>query len=98
MEQEYTCTWDDFGCHIDWMFDEIRVLFVWISEQVLGALVYLLGLIPVPNWAQNPDGFGAAIPSSVWFFASAANLDFGAGIIASAYAIRFLIRRLPVIG
>lgn len=38
------------------------------------------------------------IPSSVWFFLNAFRFDVGVPLILSAYASRFVIRRLPLVG
>ncbi len=39
-----------------------------------------------------------SMPSGVAFFADAFQLDSGLAIIVSAYTLRFLIRRIPIIG
>lgn len=39
-----------------------------------------------------------SIPSSVWYFLDIFNVSAGISALFSAYATRFLIRRLPVIG
>lgn len=39
-----------------------------------------------------------SIPASVWYFLDLFNIGAGFSAITSAYATRFIIRRLPVIG
>lgn len=91
-----TCNLTDLDCQWTWIVDEIKGLFVWISEQVFNGMVAVLDAIPVPAWAANAGSIG--IPSEVVWAASAFELQYGAAVVASAYGIRFLIRRLPVIG
>lgn len=38
------------------------------------------------------------IPPSVWFFIDAFRIDIGVPLILTAYATRFVIRRIPFIG
>lgn len=39
-----------------------------------------------------------AIPDSIWYFLDLFKFGTGVAIIAGAYAVRFMIRRIPVIG
>jgi hypothetical protein len=85
---------------IFWVWDELTGFFVdgvmWILETILYALVLLLELIPVPSWATNVGSLN--LPDGVAWFASAFELPFGAAVMTSAWIIRFLVRRIPVIG
>lgn len=69
---------------------------VW--ELVLKALSELLNAIPVPAWIDNIpslfSGLPTGIPWAFWLF----NVAAGIGIIVAAFILRFLIRRIPVIG
>lgn len=83
-----------------WVWDELIDFWVdgwmWIFETLLYGFVVVLELIPVPQWAQDVDAF--ALPSAVAWFATVLELPFGAAVMTSAWVIRFLIRRTPVIG
>ena len=68
----------------------------WIFETILGAFVSVLELIPVPAWATATGSL--SVPDGVAWFAQALELPTGAAIMASAWGIRFLVRRLPFIG
>ena len=68
----------------------------WIFEQLLLAFVVVLEAIPVPSWASNISTM--SVPSEMMYFINAFEIPYGAGVMASAWAIRFVIRRLPVIG
>lgn len=95
---ENTCEFYDIPCHFTWVQEEVKGFFVWVSEQIFTGILDVLNAIPIPSWVDSTTSFAAGISPGVWYFASVANLQFGAGVIASAYGIRFLIRRIPVIG
>jgi len=81
-------------------WDELNQFWVdgwtWLWESILGAFVTVLELIPAPDWATNVGSL--QIPEGVAWFVSAFELPFGAAVMVSAWTIRFLIRRIPVIG
>nr|WP_315468252.1 DUF2523 family protein [uncultured Undibacterium sp.] len=67
--------------------------------------VLLTELLPMVTRLMGLQGFTgaltgslASIPSSVWFFLNSFRFDFGLPLILSAYASRFVIRRLPLVG
>lgn len=82
----------------DWFVDIVQSLFQWLFDGVLSALASLVEAIPVPGWLQSGAGLFSGISSDIAWFASAVNLSFGLTVVVSAYGIRFLIRRIPVIG
>ena len=96
MADAVSCTFYDLPCQWQWIQDEIKAFFVWISEQVFDGLLAVLNAIPLPDWATNLGSL--SLPSEVAWFAGAFNLHAGALIIGSAYVIKFLIRRIPLIG
>lgn len=71
-----------------------RKVWQWLTE----AIVTVLEAIPVPDWLANAQVSMSNIPSGVLWFASLIELSTGVAIIISAYVIRFLIRRIPIIG
>ena len=81
-------------------FEELYEFWVdgwmWIFETALIPFVAVLEAIPVPSFAANMGNL--SLPSGVAWFAQALELPAGAAIMASAWAIRFVIRRLPFIG
>jgi hypothetical protein len=52
--------------------------------------------LPVPAWASNVGAL--QLPDGVLWFANALELPAGAAIMATAWTIRFIVRRLPVVG
>lgn len=90
------CEWNDIGCYWDAFWQQIADFFVWVLEGILSGAAAVLEAIPVPEWAGNLGTF--SLPEGVLWFAQALELGYGASVLASAMAIRFLIRRLPVVG
>ncbi len=92
------CDLLDIPCHYNNGIEKLKdfVLFVW--DWILDGALYLLNLVPVPEWAISQGGIFAQVPSGVAFFMSIFEINFGLSVLASAYLIRFIIRRLPVVG
>lgn len=78
---------------VDLIYDATQDLFA----ALLDALLAVLEAIPVPSWLDVTDPF-AAIDPGVVFFVDALQLPEGIAIILGAYVIRWIIRRLPVVG
>lgn len=85
---------------IDWVFDQFRGIFWWVFRTVGDFVLWLLEGIPVPGWFNGAtlQDLLAAIPSGVWWGIDFAMLPTGLSMVFGAWAIRFMIRRLPVIG
>ena len=77
-------------------------LMLWIprklTELVLDGLALLIEAIPVPSFLLNAPGFLGAIDPTVAYFLEGFAFAEGLTIIFSAYVLRFLIRRIPVVG
>lgn len=67
-------------------------------EFIYQGAVEILKAIPVPEWLGSVGALWAAIPDSVLFFLQSFAIPEGLAIVGSAYGIRFLIRRIPIIG
>lgn len=91
-----SCGLTDLACQWTWLVDEVKALFVWVSEQCFNGLLAVVNAIPMPAWTQNANAF--SLPPEVMWGVNAFELHYGAAIVASAYGVRFLIRRLPFIG
>jgi hypothetical protein len=95
------------------MFDAIRAALIqfatWIWHGFLDLLIdglvalfaaaaYLVEHIPPPPQGSHLATAVAAVPCEVWYFLAPFNVVSGIQVIVAAYLVRFLIRRLPVIG
>lgn len=82
------------------LLDFLLDLLLWIPRKIyqlfLEGLLALFNWIPVPAWAEGLDLDW--VPSSMAYFLEPFNVAWGLTCITSAYLIRFLIRRLPVVG
>lgn len=83
-------------------WDTLRDLLLWIPlkiwELLLDGLATVIEAIPVPGFLDQADGLFGGLPAGVVYFTDALQLEVGIGFMVSAYVIRFLIRRIPVIG
>ncbi|HIL23614.1 MAG TPA: hypothetical protein EYG20_10055 [Alcanivorax sp.] len=95
-EQSGECTLFDVGCWTDWVFQAFADFLLWMFEGVLSGVAGVLESIQMPGWVQNIAGL--SLPDSVVFWMSFFEIQTGLTIIASAYGVRFLIRRIPIIG
>lgn len=85
----------DFG---NWLLDQLKDLAEWFVGGLLEALAAILAAIPVPDFVNNTAGLFSQIPGEVWFYWSALQIPYGVGVMLTAWALRFLIRRIPFIG
>jgi hypothetical protein len=81
-----------------WLGNEFLYVFKWLWHELLTALVAVLSAIPVPAWLSGASAAVGNIPPGAAFFLQAFQLPAGLSIVVGAFTIRFVIRRLPVIG
>lgn len=82
----------------DWLRDLLLWVPLKIWQAILDAVGFVLEQIPVPAWLADAGNVFDDIPDGVIYFAQAFQLQAGLGIMISAYLIRFVIRRIPIIG
>ncbi|MCI1042236.1 DUF2523 family protein [Caballeronia zhejiangensis] len=68
-------------------------LFFFVSE----AVQYLQSSSVLPDASVLSNAFGG-IGQDVWYFLDLCSFSYGAQVILAAFAARFVIRRLPLIG
>jgi hypothetical protein len=81
-----------------WLLGFIDWIFIEAFKLILAGLAAVLAAIPVPAWVSGAGGAVAAIPPGVAYLIGTMHISDGATIMVSAYTIRFLIRRLPIVG
>lgn len=87
-----------FNTALAWVFRSFMVKFgvffalYFITSEFMGLIV---NLIPSTN---SVSGTMSGIGSATWYFLNVFNLTQGISLVVSAYATRFVIRRIPVIG
>lgn len=91
-----TCAFYDLPCGANWLKTQLEALGDWYVQTWIDLGTALVNVIPVPDFLVNLQP--VTIPSSVSFFIAPFNLEYGIGIIVSAYIARFILRRIPIIG
>lgn len=71
------------------------VFFGAVYAAVMLLVPYLSSLLPS---TMNLSSALAGIPASMWYFLDLLAFSQGVPLIVAAYATRFLVRRMPVIG
>jgi ABC-type multidrug transport system permease subunit len=69
-----------------------------VFELLMSALAELLNSIPLPAALESLATLFSGIPAGVSWGFYILNLATGIALVAGAYVIRFLIRRIPIIG
>jgi hypothetical protein len=83
---------------LEWVLEVVLWLPLQLYKLLCEGLVLVLQAIPVPDWMESAATAFGAIPSGVAYFLQAMEIPFGIAVVASAYTIRFLIRRIPFFG
>lgn len=91
-----SCEILDVGCWLGWLQEELKALFLWVWIQILNGVAALMEWLPVPGFLQNIDAF--SLPDSVMYFLGLFQVHYGIGLVVGAYVLRFILRRIPLIG
>lgn len=68
------------------------------ATMILDALIALLSLIPPPAWLAELSGNIGSINPGILYFVSPFQFGTGFSWVVSAFLLRFLIRRIPLVG
>ena len=80
------------------IFEQYLWLYDYIVNSKITGLVSILSTIPVPSFISDISSNGSAIGGQASFYMGVFRIDDGVPLILSALVIRFIIRRIPVIG
>lgn len=83
---------------LEWLKEFFQWVFMWLWQQILDGLLAVLNAIPVPDFVNQAQGAFASLSGNILFFANKFALGEGIVMVLAAYGIRFLIRRIPIIG
>ena len=81
-----------------WLIGFVLYPIKWANHQITAWLVDIVNAVSLPSWWTSATSLWSGVPEYVRFFAGWFNLSLGLSIILAAYLIRFMIRRLPIIG
>lgn len=88
-----------------WLKSIIEQIAVWTINVLLmilswfwDSLLYILELLGIADQIKASATLFDSMPDGVWYFMNIFQIQFGLGAVLIAYLIRFMIRRLPVIG
>lgn len=90
------CGITDVSCIGQWFSDLFTSFGLWIYEKLINGVIAVIEMIPLPEFLQNASSL--RIPDGLGFFAEVFHLETGAQIIVSSFVLRFIIRRLPIVG
>lgn len=82
----------------DYFWELITDFPEWLFEQVALQIVAFFQALPVPSFMVTAGNAFQGIPSSVLFFLGAFHVGPGVTMILGAYLLRFILRRIPIIG
>lgn len=83
---------------LQWLVSWVEFAAEWVWNELMGAFLAMLNAIPVPTWLADAPQVINSIPSGAAFFLQSLQVPSGLAIIIGAYVIRFVIRRIPIIG
>ena len=89
---------DTFAKFTDWLLELVLWVPKKVLESILDALASLLEAVPVPDFMINAQGFFSAIPPEIIFVLTFFAVKEGIAMIIAAMILRFVIRRIPIIG
>lgn len=69
-------------------------VFSWFGDGI----VSFFDSMPVPSFFNQASSAFGSIPSEVGFFMGLCQFNYGIALILSAYLLRFILRRIPLIG
>lgn len=95
---QHVILWKWLEDTLTWLRDLILYAPLKVWEGILDGLASLIESIPVPDFMQNLGSLFSSIDPGIAYFLSPLNLGIGVSMVLSAYVIRFIIRRLPVVG
>lgn len=81
-----------------WLLDALLWIPRWLWAEILDALASIVEAIEVPSWLEEWDSAVLSVTADLWWVAELFKVQQGLAIMVSALTIRFLIRRIPVIG
>ncbi len=83
---------------LGWIIDVLLYVPQQLFSLLVDGLIAVLAAIPVPAWVQTVATAGGSLAGDVVWWLDLLQFQTGLAIWISSLGIRFLIRRIPVIG
>lgn len=83
---------------LEWLLAALLWLPRKIWQLLLEGLAAIINAIPVPDFLSGLGTAWAAIGGPIFYFLDIAQFDVGLPMVLGAWMMRFLLRRVPVIG
>lgn len=83
---------------LEWLLELVAWVPKKIWELLLDALASAIEAIPVPDFVASAGNWFGGIPSTVIYFGQFFAVAEGLAMIMSALVLRFVLRRIPLIG
>lgn len=90
------CNITDIGCLTDSWYQGLKDFALDTYQFIVMSFADLIDLIPIPDFFDDMQTY--TVPANLAFFVEPFQLEYGIGIVVSAYIARFIVRRLPVVG
>jgi hypothetical protein len=87
-----------FNKFMSWLWGMVKDFFLWVLDGLVDFLVAILNLIPVPDFLDDLGDNWSNLSGAVGYWVGPFELGYGVTVILSAYAARFVLRRIPFIG
>jgi len=88
-----------------WLYDFLmwwpKTIFASLMEGLAELFVYVMDTLCAQTCSESISAINSGIsgiPSNILYFADILHVGTGIGLMLSAYGIRFIIRRIPIIG
>lgn len=95
-EVEISCDWYDVPCQADWLSQSVSSWFDELYEKFMLNFAKFVDTIPLPDFLVDLEPL--VLPPEISYFVEPFQVEYGIGIIVSAYIARFILRRIPIIG
>jgi len=83
---------------MEWLWGMVKDFGLWLMGLVVDFIVALLNLIPVPEFLDDLASNWGNLSGAVGYWLGPFEIGYGVSVCLSAYAARFVLRRLPIIG
>lgn len=98
-----------FDTLISWLSEKFQAILEWVKElllwiprkiweELLDGLATVIESIPVPDFMLDAANAFDSIGGNVLFFAQKFAVGEGIAMVLAAYLLRFILRRIPLIG